>query len=194
MIVCAMPRCGATAYCLDRSKETGLEFVGELNPIYIDSYGDSAKQQHHETGFQPLYSAPKYCDVILNPDKYIVLINQSPHLAVHDSDVVMLRKNIDDMFLSQANFFVKCRPYLKGEGILQHLYLSFQSFVGVLAYLSHNTKDIVWYEDYFGISGTTTEHLDGHVHGKVIKKHIDSMANNPNVLSMFEKVKNNVVR
>lgn len=175
MIICSLPRCGATKYGLDLQKQTGLEFIGELNPIYIDSYGDRVKEQTHETSFQPLYSASKYNDIINHPEKYIILVNQSPHLVVHNSDIVMLRKNMKDAFISQANYFIKTRPYLKGEGIVQHLYLSFHSFLGVKTYLDYNKKDIVWYEDYYNISGTKAKHLDSHIHSKIIYKHIYSM-------------------
>lgn len=177
MIVCSLPRCGATKFCLDLQESTGIEFIGELNPMYIDSFGDTAKALNHETSFQPLYSSKKFYDILTNPQKYIILVNQSPHLAVHSSDYIILRKNMKDAFISQANFFIKSRPFLKGEAIIQHLYLSFHSLIGMKAYLENSSKDVIWYEDYFNLEGTNSEYLDNHVHSKVIYKHIDSMFN-----------------
>jgi len=190
MIICSLPRCGATRYGLDLEEKTGLKFIGELNPIYINTYGDTAKADQHETSFQPHYSIEEYCDIINNPERYIVLVNQSPHLVVHNSDIILLRNNMKNAFISQANFFIKCRPYLKGEGILQHLYMSFQSFFGVVSYLSKNPKDIVWYEDYFGMTDTKTDYIDSHPHSKIILKHINNMFDNQRILSVFEEVRN----
>ena len=189
MIICSLPRCGATKYCLDLQDQTGLEFVGELNPIYISEYGDTAKRDNHETGYQPLYSIEKYNSIISSPHKYIILVNQSPHLMVDRSEVVMLRRNMKDAFISQANFFVKCRPYLKGEGILQHLYMSFQSFYGVVSFLSQNSWPIVWYEDYFNLSGTKSDALDSHPHKKIIYTHIDNMFNIGKVQQLLDGLK-----
>lgn len=188
MKVVALPRCGATRYCLDLQEKIGLEFIGELNPIYINEYGDTAKKQYHETGFQPNYSMEKYIEVLTNPSKYIALYNQSPHLVVHEADKIILRRNMLDAFISQANFFIKCRPYLKGEGILQHIFMSFQSFIGVLAYLKSSPKDIVWYEDYFGIVGTKTDYLDSHIHSKIIIKHTEALFNEK-ITELFEEIK-----
>lgn len=192
MLVAALPRCGATKYCLDLQNSTGLEFIGELNPIYLDQYSDTAKRDNHETRFQPLYSMDKFVEALTDHSKYIVLVNQSPHLVLHNSDCLLLRRNMYNAFLSQANFFIKCRPYLYGEGVLQHLYLSFQSFVGVVACISKlKYKDIVWYEDYFGIDSTTTELLDAHPHSRLIKRHIKSMFNKDNeIIALFEEIKN----
>jgi hypothetical protein len=190
MIIAALPRCGATKYCLDLQEKTGLKFIGELNPIYLDDYHDTAKQTYHETGFQPLYSNDVFVDALINPDKHIILINQSPHLRIHDADIVLLRKNMKDAFISQANFFIKSRPYLKGEAILQHLYLSFQSFYGVATYLNkHQKSNVVWYEDYFKMSGTKTDSLDDHPHRKIIYNHIDKMFDIGSIENIFENVK-----
>lgn len=175
MIVCSLPRCGATKYCLDLQHKTGLKFIGELNPIYIQEYGDTVKREHHETNFQPNYTKEEYIEALCNHDKMIVLANQSPHLLVPQCDRVVLRKNMRNSFLSLANFFIKCRPYLKSAGIIQHLFLTFQSYYGVLCYLSRHEKPIVWYEDYFGINDTTTPLLDAYPFKRVIIDQIDGM-------------------
>lgn len=176
MIVCSLPRCGATKFCLDLEAKTGIPFIGEMNPLYMKSYGDdNTKQPHHETGFQPDYTDETYLDALVTPDKYIVLINQSPHLYIHQADTVLLRRNMRDAFVSLANFFIISRPYLRGDGIIQHLHLSFQSLYGVLVYLNKYTKPVVWYEDYFGIEGTKTDALDKHPHRNIIINQIDKL-------------------
>jgi hypothetical protein len=176
MIVCSLPRCGATRFCLDLQESSGLPFVGELNPMYVDSCNDAnVKQPYHETKFQPTYTQDTYLNAIVNPSDYVVLVNQSPHLYIDRADYVMLRKDMRDAFLSLANFFLLSRPYLRGDGVIQHLYLSFHSLYGVLLYLNKYQKPIVWYEDYYGIEGTKTETLDKHPHKKIIISQIDKL-------------------
>lgn len=190
MIVCSLPRCGATKFCLDLEAKTNLPFVGELNPMYIDSCNDiNVKQPYHETSFQPQYSQHTYLDALVNPDDHIVLVNQSPHLYVDRADYVMLRKNMHDAFISLANFFLLCRPYLRGDGVIQHLYISFHSLYGVLVYLNKYTKPVVWYEDYFGVEGTKTDTLDKHPHRSVIINQIDKMFSMNDTELLLDKVR-----
>lgn len=192
MIVCSLPRCGATRFCLDLQESSGLPFIGELNPMYVDSYNDvNTKQPYHETLFQPTYDSETYLQALVDPSKCIVLVNQSPHLYIDRADYVMLRRNMRDAFISQANFFIVSRPYLKGEGILQHLYLSFQSLYGVLLYLNKYQKPIVWYEDYYGIEGTKTDALDQHPHKRVILRHIDKLLSMNNTQELLKQVQVN---
>lgn len=190
MIIASLPRCGATKFCIDRSEETGLPFIGELNPMYMSDYGDlNHKKTYHETQFQPLLPGPTFVEALSAPHKYISLVNVSPHLVVASADYVVLRKNMRNAMLSTANFFIKCRSYLKGEGVIQHLYMMHQSWHGLSWYLSINKTSLVWYEDYYGISKTNTDYLDDHKHAKVIYKHIDSLCSNPETNALFQKVK-----
>lgn len=157
--------------------------------MYVDSYNDkNTKQPYHETLFQPTYTPGTYLEALTNPSDYIVLVNQSPHLYIDRADHVMLRRNMRDAFLSQANFFIVSRPYLKGEGILQHLYLSFQSLYGVLLYLNKYPRPIVWYEDYYGIEGTKTDALDQHPHKRIILRHIDKLMSMNNTQELLKQV------
>jgi hypothetical protein len=158
--------------------------------MYVDCYNDvNTKQPYHETQFQPTYTPETYLEALTNSSSYIVLVNQSPHLYVDRADYVMLRRNMRDAFLSQANFFIVSRPYLKGEGILQHLYLSFQSLYGVLLYLNKYPRPIVWYEDYYGIEGTKTDALDQHPHKRIILHHIDKMMSMNNTQELLRQVR-----
>lgn len=191
MIICSPPRCGATKYCLDLQKYTGLEFVGELNPMYITDYGnENRKAPYHETLFQPSITKDQYIEYLINSDKYIILSNQSPHLTIHNSGIVIMRRNLGNNLLSLANFLIKCRPYLNGEGIIQHLHITYQSIYGMLTYLEVHSKPIIWYEDYFKISGTTIEYLQNHKHGRAIIKSIDSLINSNDAMSMVESLYN----
>lgn len=191
MIVCAPPRCGATKYCLDLEKHTGLKFVGELNPMYIVDYStNNIKAPNHETLFQPSITKYQYLDYLVNPDKYIILCNHSAHLSIHNSDIVILRRSLENTLLSYANFMIKCMPYLGGESILQHIHLTYQSIYGMLSYLEVIKKPIVWYEDYFKILNTNTEYLQNHKHGRAIIKEITSLIKSNDAVQMVENLYN----
>ena len=191
MIVCAPPRCGATKYCLDLQEKTGLEFIGELNPIFIDSYKDgdgNKKAPLHETSFQPLFTKEQFVSYLTNSDKYIILCNQSPYLLVPQSDVVIMRRSLEDTLVSIANFYTKIMPYLNAEGLIQHLHIFYQSIYGLVSYLEVYDKPIVWYEDYFNISGTKTDTLDQHKHSRIIKRAIQSLINSNDAVELVEKL------
>lgn len=189
MLVIAPPRCGATKICMDLAEQLSLPFVGELNPMYIDSCNETnEKVKYHETLFQPSYSTDLYLKALTDHTNYIVLVNQSPHLLIHSADLVVLRKNMKNAFLSQANFFIKSRPYLNGEGVLQHLYLSFFSYYGMLCYLDKYQKDIVWYEEYFSKVDTTISEIEMHKHGKAILKYIDRMFHQNDASIILERL------
>lgn len=189
MLVCAPPRCGATKYCLDLEQSTGLTFVGELTPMYIADYGaENRKAAHHETLFQPDMTKAQFVSYLTDRDKYIVLCNQAPHLLVHSSDVVVLRKSLEDNLFSVANFFIKAMPYLTAEGIIQYLHLAYQSIYGLLTYLEVNDKPIIWYEDYFNISGTKTNFLDEHKHSRIIKRTIHSLLKSNDAVEIVETI------
>lgn len=189
MLVIAPPRCGATKICMDFSDKLNLPFVGELNPMYIDSCNEvNEKAKYHETLFQPSYSSELYLNALTDHKNYVVLVNQSPHLLVNNADLVILRKDMKNAFLSQANFFIKCRPYLNGEGIIQHLYLSFFSYYGLITYLDKYEKDIVWYEDYFNLKDTCISEIESHKHGKAIMKYIDKMFEQNDSSAILERL------
>lgn len=189
MIVCAAPRSGATKYCLDLQESTGLEFIGELNPMYMTSYGqENKKLPYHETLFQPSITKEQYIDYIVNKDKYILLCNQASHLLIDQSGIVILRKSLEDTLLSLANFLIKCRPYLGAEGIIQHLHVTNQSIYGMLCYLSVYTKPIIWYEDHYNITGTNTDLIKNHKHGRFILKEISNLATSNDAAYMIRDI------
>lgn len=180
MIVCALPRCGATKICQDLALKANLRFTGELNPMYIEGI-DNTKAPSHETSFQPNYTLEEYAYLIHNQNS-IVLINQSPHLMIDRADLVILRYSLRDTLLSTANFFIKSRPYLQGEGIIQHLHLTAYSYIGIMAYLKYHSKKTIWYEEYFNRSGTSTDFLERHAQRKNIMMSINKLVKKCNNL------------
>lgn len=189
MIICSPPRCGATKFCLDLQETTGIPFVGELTPMYIADYGaENRKAIHHETSFQPDMTKEQFVSYLTDRDKYIILCNQAPHLLVHYSDMVVLRRSLEDNLLSVANFFIKAMPYLTAEGIIQYLHLTYQSIYGLLAYLEVNDKPVVWYEDYFNMSGTKTNFLNEHKHSRIITRTIRSLLKSNDAVEIVETI------
>jgi hypothetical protein len=171
MIVCSLPRCGATRFCLDHEKKTGLKFVGELHPIHIDS---NRKAEVHETGFQINFSPSEFADLLHNNDDNIVLINQHPYLMVNQASFVILRKNMKDASLSLANFLLKMYPGMKTAAIIQQIKIMHNDHLGLMVYLNKYPRDIVWYEDYYNTQGTTTPLLDKHLGRDLIIKEIET--------------------
>lgn len=175
MIVCSVPRCGATKYCLDLEVTTGLRFVGELNPMYLY---ENRKTDVHETRHQDTFSVEQFTDILHNKDKYIVLVNKSPYLCVAESDIVVLRRNMLDSFMSFGNFLLKMYPDIDTKVLIKEVQFSIYDYRAVRSYIDRYKKNVVWYEDYFGMSGTSTELLDNHRHGRLIKKAIHNAFEN----------------
>lgn len=192
MIVASLPRCGATRYCLDRSLDTGLPFVGEFHPTFIDSYNTfNKKVKVHETGYQPTFSKEQYIEALVQPSKFIVLHNHLPHTIINQADVVVLRKDMATAFRSTANFLIKMYPSMKANVVIEYLHMFFQSFYGSIVYLESNAKPIVWYEDYFTNPNTSYTLLDNHIHCKSIDICINMMMSHEDCKIIFEKVKEN---
>lgn len=169
MIVCSMPRCGATRFCLDLENKTGLKFVGELHPLHIV---DKRKAEVHETMYQPSLSPDDFSEYLHNNSKYIVLVNRASFYMLPYCDILILRKNMLNSFLSGANFLLKMYPNMKANIIIHELRNSITEYVGLKSYIDRNPIHIVWYEDYFGIEQTNLTTLDQHIHGQKIKDEI----------------------
>lgn len=171
MIVCSLPRCGATKYCLDLESELNIPFVGELNPIHI---GSSNKQTHHETKFQPNLTPDRFAEILHNRDKYIVMVNMASYMMLPTCDKIILRKNMRNAALSYANLLIK----IHGEeihpiGILHQMFLMKNDHNGIMSYLESYPKEVVWYEEYYGDLKTVTPFLDKYRHRHMIIKEID---------------------
>lgn len=176
MIVCSLPRCGATRFCLDLQNKTGLEFVGEFNPYFIEELGlPNIKADTHETKYQPVYSINKFISLLHNHDNHILLVNDSPHLVVNMADCVILRRDMKSAFLSTANYLIVMIPNIKANVIVSMLDRFYVSYVALKAYIEKYSKQVVWYEDYYGKLRTETPLLDKYLHRKVIINHIDKM-------------------
>jgi hypothetical protein len=181
MLVCSLPRCGATKFCLDLADKTNLEFVGEVNPIYLESYNDTKKQIHHESNYQPTYSNTKFIETLTYPNKYIALVNTMPYLVINQADYILLRRNMYDAFLSTANFLMKCDNTIKAEYVIQRLNMMYESLIAISLYVRLNKKEVVWYEEYFSRSGTDTSILDDSRYKQIIYRHIDGFMNHNDI-------------
>lgn len=171
MIVCSLPRCGATSFCLDLQDQTGLKFVGELHPIHINN---DRKAQVHETQYQTSFTPDQFAELIHCHENHIVLINQHSYLKVAEASFIILRRNMKDAYLSMANFMLKMYPGIKPTGVIHQLRLMRSDHLALTSYLNKYKRDIIWYEDYFGIQGTQTPLLDAYSGKASILKEIDT--------------------
>lgn len=172
MIVCSIPRCGATAFCLDLQDQTGIPFVGELNPLYMF---ENKKAEYHETKHQQDFTPNSFADLLYDNKNSIVMINKSSYLLANRADYVILRRNMMDAFMSYANFMLKIHPYIDTRVLIQELKITASDYAGLKSYIDKYVCNIVWYEDYFGMSGTQTPILDSHKHALVIKKAVQDV-------------------
>jgi hypothetical protein len=176
MIICSLPRCGATRFCLDLEEKYKLKFVGELNPYFIEELGlENTKAPTHETSFQPNYSVDMFASLLKDDSEHIVLVNDSPHLVVARADYIVLRRDMKQAFLSTANYLLKMFPNIKANVIVHMLDRFYYSYRGIEGYINKYPKEVVWYEDYYGLNKTQTPLLDSHIHSKVIIDRIEEM-------------------
>jgi len=170
MIVCSLPRCGATKFCLDLQEKIGMTFVGELHPIHI---GNTRKADAHETRHQENFTPERFADLLSYNKDNIILINQHSYLKINQASFVVLRKNMRDAYLSFANFLLKMYPELKPNAIKHQVDLMHNDYLAIRAYLDKYPREIVWYEEYFEVSGTRTPLLDAYPGKEAIIKQID---------------------
>lgn len=193
MIIAALPRCGATKYCLDLSEKTNIPFIGEYRPLHINGFQNievSKKSQYHETGFQPLINHDIFVDAIVNPDNYIVLINDNPHLILPQAKCILLRKNIRNVFYSTANILLKSNPNMKASVINNvAMFQIFEWFYAITIYLERTKLPIIWYEDYFNNKPVNTEYLDKYSHRDYIYKYVETLLKSNDGEERFERIK-----
>lgn len=171
MIVCSLPRCGATRFCLDLQNKTGLSFVGELHPIHIES---DRKAQTHETRFQTNFTPSDFADLLHDHSKHIILVNQHSYLLANQSDAFILRKNMREAALSLVNYMMKMYPELKPNALRFNIAQMYNDYRALLAYLNKYQKEVIWYEDYYNIEKTNTPLLDLYPGRDSIIKEIDA--------------------
>ena len=172
MIVCSLPRCGATKFCLDLEARTKLQFVGELNPIHINN---DRKAVVHETLYQPAHTPSSFADILNNNDDCIALVNQHSYLMLPHASFVILRRNMRNAALSLANFLIKMYPSIKPIQINHQLTLMYHDWIGIRSYLDKYPKDTIWYEDYYNIFETKTPLLDQYRGRDLIMKEIEAL-------------------
>lgn len=171
MIVCSLPRCGGTKFCIDLQDKVGMPFVGELHPMHINS---SRKANEHETGFQINFTPDEFADLIHYNKDHIVLINQHSYLMVDRASFVILRKNMADASLSFCNFMLKMYPNIKPAALLHQLKVMHNDHLGLMSYLNRYPRDIIWYEDYYNTEGTSTPLLNKYIGKDLIHREINT--------------------
>ena len=171
MIVCSLPRCGATKFCLDLQAKTNLKFVGEMHPVHIEN---NVKALTHETNFQTNFTRDSFADILHDHSKHIVLVNQHSYLLANQADVFILRRNMRDAALSLVNYLFKVYPNLKPNGIRFNIGLMYNDYVALTSYLDKYQKEVVWYEDYFNMKPVNTTFLDSYPGRDSIIKQIDA--------------------
>jgi len=171
MIVCSLPRCGATKFCLDLQEKTKLKFVGEMHPVHIES---DRKASTHETRHQTNFTPDSFAEILQDHSEHIVLINQHSYLLANQASVFMLRRNMRNAAFSMANYLLKVYPELKPNAIRFNIGLMYNDYRALTAYLNKYQKEVVWYEDYYGIENTTTPLLDSYPGRDSIIKEIDA--------------------
>lgn len=176
MLVVSLPRSGATKYCMDLSEQTGLPFVGDMNPGNIVEYGAwwaKIKQNAHETKHDQSISISDYLDVLHNREKYVILANTGNHLLLPMADKIILRRNVVNTFRSICNYWLKMAPEMNVKTLLD---LTVNPMVAhsklLYKYVQNNASNVVWYEDYFDNFPCNTSALDQHLDKDVIYNHI----------------------
>ena len=162
MIVCATPRCGGTIFCIDKAKETGASFLGELSPDYIKGLGryGSLKQANHETAYQPIYELDEYLSQlqhVLSPDK-IYLINESVSLALPSSSFRIATRNLDRAFRSMADLVIRSTPAETPEMVYliaaRFCRTQLESNILITRYSEMTGKPLIYYEDLYKSKGS----------------------------------------
>ena len=171
MIVCATPCCGGTIFCLDKAKETGASFMGELSIDYIKGPGryGSLKQANHETAYQPLFELDDYLthlDHVLSPDK-IYLVNESVSLALTSSSFRVVTRDLDRAFRSMADLVIRSTPGETPEMVYliaaRFCRTQLESNVLITRYSEMTGKPFVYYEDLYKSKGSYP-HFDSFPH------------------------------
>jgi hypothetical protein len=161
MIVCATPRCGGTIFCLEKARETGNSFVGELSPGYIKGlgrYGD-LKMANHETGYQPEFELDDFLShlqQVQSPHK-IYLINESVSLALPLSSFRIATRNLPRAFRSMADLVIRSMPGNNPDAVYRIAAHScraqLESNILITRYSQMTGNSLVYYEDIYRSKG-----------------------------------------
>ena len=162
MIVCATPRCGGTIFCINKAKEIGATFCGELNADHIRGLGryGNLKQKHHETAYQPTFALDDYLAHVQQIDAAdkIYLINMSVSLALPLSSFRIATRNLDRAFRSMADLLIRSTPGLPPDTvsnfIAQFCRAQLESNVLIRRYCEVTAKPLIWFEDHYKSTGS----------------------------------------
>ena len=162
MIVCAPPRCGGTIFCIDKAKETGASFMGELSPEYIRGLGrlGSLKQENHETAYQPIFELDDYLTHLENvhsPNK-IYLVNAFVGLALTSSSYRIATRSLDRAFRSMADLVIRSTTGETVEMVHQitgrFCRTQLESNILITRYGEMTGKPLFYFEDLYKSKGS----------------------------------------
>lgn len=162
MIVCATSRCGGTIFCIDKAKETGAGFAGELSPNHIRGLGryGSLKQANHETSYQPLFELDEFLSHLqhVHSRVYIYLINGSVSLALPSSSFRIATRKLERAFRSMADLVIRSTPAESPEMVYliaaRFCRTQLESNVLITRYSQMTGKPLVYCEDLYTSKGS----------------------------------------
>ena len=151
MIIVAGARCGGTIFAMDKAKEYGLEFAGEVGYKHFEFHGgyNNFKVDYHETHCQPILTIDKVVDIVRNPSKYVVLSNgEEMTFLIEQANYILLRKSVLNMVLSSNKFFSNLQSAAPDE-IRRWTFkaLHYYSFIAEWCVYQHVTP--LWFEDLY---------------------------------------------
>jgi hypothetical protein len=162
MIVCATPLCGGTIFCIDKAKETGASFMGELSPEYIKGMGryGRLKEINHEAAYQPLYELDDYLAHLehVHSANRIYLVNEFVSLALTSSCFRIVTRDLDRAFRSMADLVIRSTLSETAEMVYQitsrFCRTQLESNVLITRYSEMTGKPLFCFEDIYKSKGS----------------------------------------
>lgn len=149
MIITAICRSGGTKFAIDKSTETGLPFIGEIDQIAMSDFTRLNKNEHHEISGQADLSFSELIHVVENHDKYVILNNQANPALFSKSAYFLTRKDVEATFYSLATLIGRQYPSMTAIQARQPL-MSHCFRIGLVhTYMRDRGIVPLYYEDLF---------------------------------------------
>ncbi len=158
MLICATMRCGGTIFCIDKAKEIGGHFVGELSSGYIKGLGlfGAKKQENHETGFQPVFGLDEYVSHIMDltsPDKLYLINNEAISTALQWSTYRIATRDMPRALRSMADLVIRSNASGDPENIFFRVsrmcQTQLEGNILIRRYCELTGKPLIYYEDHY---------------------------------------------
>ena len=162
MLVCATPRCGGTIFCIDKAREIGASFMGELSPEYIKGLGmyGSLKEKNHETSYQPLFELDEFLthlEHIHSPNR-IYLVNEFVSLALTSASFCLVTRKLDRAFRSMADLVIRSTPGETAEMVYlitsRFCRTQLESNILITRHCEMTGKPLFYFEDLYKSKGS----------------------------------------